>query len=99
VHLHLGVEVAHPHRLLLLLLRAVLLHLPDGVQEEQNQYRHQNIKIINELTLKPSEEPGLEDFVPHPGGDEWDEEKQDDPYLCVEEPRYQGPVDAHGAAL
>ena len=33
-----------------------------------------------------------------PGGDERDEEEQDDPYLCIEEPRDQGPVDTHGAA-
>ena len=40
VHLHLRVQVAHADLGLLLLLRGVLLHLPDGVQEEENQYRH-----------------------------------------------------------
>ena len=40
VHLHLRVQVAHADLGLLLLLRGVLLHLPDGVKEEENQYRH-----------------------------------------------------------
>ena len=37
-HLHLGVQVAHPLLLLQLLLAAVLLHLPNGVQEEEDEY-------------------------------------------------------------
>ena len=36
VHLHLGIKMTHASGLLLLLLAAVLLHLPDGVQEEQD---------------------------------------------------------------
>ena len=40
VHLHLGIKMTHPSGLLLLLLAAVFLHLPDGVQEEQDQDGH-----------------------------------------------------------
>ena len=31
-----------------------------------------------------------------PCGDEGDQQEQDDPYLRIEEPRDEGPVDTHG---
>ena len=36
VHLHLSIKMTHSLSLLLLFLTAVLLHLPDRVQEEQD---------------------------------------------------------------
>ena len=56
VHLHLGIKMTHTSGLLLLLLAAVLLHLPDGVQEEQDQNCHQDVEVVNQLILKTLEE-------------------------------------------
>ena len=56
VHLHLGIKMTHTSGLLLLLLAAVLLHLPDGVQEEQDQDGHQDVEVVNQLILKTLEE-------------------------------------------
>ena len=55
VHLHLSIEMTHSLSLLLLLLAAVLLHLADGVQEEQDQDGHQNVEIVDQLILKSLE--------------------------------------------
>ena len=55
VHLHLGIKMTHPSGLLLLLLAAVLLHLADGVKEEQDQDGHQNVEVVDQLILKSLE--------------------------------------------
>ena len=63
-HLHLGVEMAHPLLLLQLLLAAVLLHLPDGVQEEQDEDRDEDIEVVEELSLQAPYQAGSQHLGP-----------------------------------
>lgn len=55
LHLHLSIQVAETNLPVLELLVAVFLHLPDGVQEEQNEDRDKNIEIVDQLGLQTSE--------------------------------------------
>ena len=52
------------------LLAAVLLHLPDGVEEEENEDRDENIEIVDELSLQTSGQARPQQLGPHPDGDD-----------------------------
>ena len=39
---------------------AVLAHLADGVQEEEDEYGDEHVEIVDELVLQAFQEPGLE---------------------------------------
>ena len=54
LHLHLSVEVTESNPPVLQLLAAVLLHLPDGVQEEQDEDRDEDVEVVEELGLQAS---------------------------------------------
>ena len=68
LHLHLGVEVAghHPGAVEVILLAAVLLHLPDRVKEQKDQDGHKDVEVVHQLGLHASHQATSEDFVPHP---------------------------------
>merc|ERR550539_413701 len=85
VRLHLNVQMTgSPGVLKLLLLVVILLHLSDGVQEEQNQDGNQNIKVINQLALQSLQEPRLEDCVQGSRRNKRDQEQEDHANLRVE---------------
>ena len=64
LHLHLSVEVTEPHPPVLQLLAAVLLHLPDGVQEEQDEDRDEDIEVVEELSLQAPHQAGSQHLGP-----------------------------------
>ena len=66
LHLHLGIQVTHAHSPSKLLLTRVLLHLPDGVKEEEYEDGHQDIEVVHHLGLQTSHNTASEYLVPHP---------------------------------
>ena len=48
-----------------LLLAAVLLHLPDGVQEEQDEDSDQDVEVVDQLSLQTSDYTAVKHLVPH----------------------------------
>ena len=51
------------------LLAAVLLHLPDGVEEEKDEDRDEDIEIVEQLGLKTTEQTGSQHSGPHSNGE------------------------------
>ena len=65
LHLHLSVQVAEANLPVEKLLVAVLLHLPDGVEEEKDEDRDEDIEIVEQLGLKTPEQAGSQHSGPH----------------------------------
>ena len=65
LHLHLCVKMTQANPPGDLLLAAVLLHLPDGVQEEQNEDSNQDIEVIDQLGLKTPYYAAVKHLIPH----------------------------------
>lgn len=75
----------------------VLSHLPDGLQQEQDQHEQQQIEIGLRLSAQHRQEATLEEPLPSLGAGHRKDQHQHDEYLHIEEGSDQAPNETHFA--